>query len=119
MKFCTECGTRLANLAEALTCSEQTGESIYAVELYRLKGELLDQQARAADRASSFLPDSFGHIENCFQHVLSITRRQQAKLFELRAATSLNRFWRECEGAQAAVQQKRQAARRGLQQVYD
>ena len=109
----------LTNLAEALTCSEQTGESIYAAELYRLKGELLYQQARAAGRAPSFPPDSFGQIENCFQHALSIARRQQAKLFELRAATSLNRFWRECEGAQATVQQKRQAARRDLQQVYD
>ena len=109
----------LTNLAEALTCSERTGERVYAAELYRLKGELLSQQARAADRASAFPPDSFGHIENCFQHALSIARRQQAKLFELRAAISLNRFWRECEGAQATVQQKRQAARRDLQQVYD
>lgn len=109
----------LTNLAEALTCSERTGERVYAAELYRLKGELLSQQTRMTGRASSRPPDSFVHIEDCFQHALSIARRQQAKFFELRAAISLNRFWRECEGAQVTVQQKRQAARRDLQQVYD
>ena len=109
----------LTNLAEALTCSERTGERVYAAELYRLKGELLSQQTRMTGRASSRLPDSFVHIEDCFQHALSIARRQQAKFFELRAAISLNRFWQECQGEQTTVQQKRQAARRDLQQVYD
>ena len=109
----------LASLAEALAWSERTGERIYAAELYRLKGTLLSQQARAVDSTSSLPSDSCGRIADCFQHALSIARRQQAKLFELRAAISLNRFWQECEGEPASMQQKRQAARRDLQQVSD
>ncbi len=109
----------LASLAEALACSERTGERIYAAELYRFKGELLSQQARAGGSASSLPPDTCGRIADCFQHALSIARRQQAKLFELRAAVSLTRFWQACETERATVQQKRQAARRDLQQVYD
>ena len=33
------------------------------------------------------------HAEACFQQVLTIARRQQAKSWELRAATSLARLW--------------------------
>jgi predicted ATPase len=33
--------------------------------------------------------------EACFQHALTIARRQQAKSFELRAAVSLSRLWQQ------------------------
>ena len=33
------------------------------------------------------------HAEACFQQALAIARRQQAKSWELRAATSLSRLW--------------------------
>jgi predicted ATPase len=33
--------------------------------------------------------------EACFQHALTIARRQQAKSFELRAAMSLSRLWQQ------------------------
>ncbi len=32
--------------------------------------------------------------QRCFQKALDVARRQQAKLFELRAAVSLGRLWR-------------------------
>ena len=48
--------------------------------------------------------------ESCFHHALEIARNQQAKSFELRAATSLARLWHQ--------QGKRQEARDLLAPVY-
>ena len=70
-------------LAEALARVDTTGERVYEAELYRLKGELLLQQAR---------PDVL-QAERCFQKALAIVRRRQAKSWELRAAVSLSRLW--------------------------
>jgi predicted ATPase len=68
--------------------------------MYRLKGELLLQQ-NAANQVEA---------ESCFQHALDIARNQQAKSFELRAATSLARLWQQ--------QGKRQEAYDLLAPVY-
>jgi len=92
--------TGLAVLTEALTHVDTTGERWYEPELYRLKGALLlqqssDHQAEAAD---------------CFHHALKIARTQQAKSFELRAATSLAKLWQQ--------QGKRQEAHDLLTPVY-
>jgi predicted ATPase len=35
------------------------------------------------------------HAETCFQQALTIARRQQAKSWELRAATSLSCLWQQ------------------------
>jgi predicted ATPase len=79
-------------LAEALTMVNNTGERNYEAELYRLKGELLLQQAAGnGDEA-----------ETCFRQALDIAHRQQAKSLELRAAMSLGRLWQrqgKCEAA--------------------
>jgi predicted ATPase len=48
--------------------------------------------------------------EGCFIQALEVPRKQQAKSFELRAATSLARLWRD--------QGKRQQARDLLAPVY-
>jgi hypothetical protein len=69
-------------------------------ELHRLQGELLLQQ-HAEHQAEA---------ENCFHHALDIARNQQAKSFELRAATSLARLWQQ--------QGKRQEAHDLLAPVY-
>ena len=55
----------------------------YEAELYRLKGALLLQQA---------VPDA-AQAEACFHQALDVARQQQAKSWELRAATSLARLW--------------------------
>ena len=68
--------------------------------MYRLQGDLLLRH-RAPDAAQA---------EVCFQHALAIARRQQAKSWELRAATSLARLWQH--------QGKRTAARELLAPVY-
>jgi TOMM system kinase/cyclase fusion protein len=75
----------LAVLTEALTLVDTRGERYYEAELYRLKGELLLQQSS----------DNHMEAESCFHHALDLARNQQAKSFELRAATSLARLWQQ------------------------
>jgi predicted ATPase len=54
-------------------------------------------------------PDAI-QAEACFQQALAIARRQHAKSWELRAATSLSRLWQQ--------QGKRAAARELLAPIY-
>jgi predicted ATPase len=72
-------------LAEALRAFEASGRGDTLTEAYRLQGELLLRQAT---------PDAT-RAEVCFQQALSVARRQQAKSYELRAAMSLTRPWRQ------------------------
>ena len=84
------CEEGLTLLAEALALTNDREERRWEAELYRLKGELLLVHA-AAHHAEA---------ETCFRHALDIARRQQAKSWELRAATSLSRLWQQ-QGKQA------------------
>ena len=69
-------------LSGALDAVSRTNERCDEAEIYRTAGEL----------AASHLHDpEIG--ESHFQQSLTIARRQDAKLFELRAATSLARLW--------------------------
>ena len=72
-------------LAEALTTFEASGRGDMLAEVYRLQGALLLRQA---------VPDA-AQAEACFQQALALARRQQAKSWELRAATSLSRLWQQ------------------------
>jgi predicted ATPase len=91
----------LTVLTEALTLVDKTGERFYEAKLYRLKGELLLQQSS----------DNSTEAEVCFHHAISIAQNQQAKSWELRAATSLARLWQS--------QGKRNEARQVLVEVYN
>ncbi|MFQ5935081.1 MAG: hypothetical protein ACE5LB_01545, partial [Acidiferrobacterales bacterium] len=86
---------------EGLTVVNETGEERWAPEVYRLKGQLLLAKA-AQDRAEA---------EVCFNRAIELSRKQEAKLFELRAATSLARLWRD--------QAKHQEAHHLLAPIYD
>jgi predicted ATPase len=90
----------LMTLTEALALVDSSGERWYAPELHRLKGIFLLQQSS----------DNQVEAESCFHHALDIARNQQAKSFELRAATSLARLWQQ--------QDKRQEAHDLLAPVY-
>ena len=72
-------------LSEALDRVEPTGERWFEAELHRRKGEVLlclpEQDRKAA--------------EACFRQAITVAQGQQAKLWELRAATSLARLWRD------------------------
>ena len=83
-------GLRL--LAETLTAFEASGRGDLLAETYRLQGEFLLRQA---------VPDA-AQAEACFQQAIAIARRQQARSWELRAATSLSRLW-QCQGKRAAA----------------
>jgi predicted ATPase len=75
-------------LDEALAAVDRTAEHWWEAELYRLKGELVQQGADDGQQ-TMWTP------ETCFQQALVIARRQQAQVLELRAAMSLSRLWQQ------------------------
>jgi tetratricopeptide (TPR) repeat protein len=90
-----EAYARLARLDEGLSCLteaahiiETTDQRCDQAELHRVRGDLLNA---AGDGAAA---------EQNYHLALSIARPQGARIFELRAATSLARLWRD-QGKQA------------------
>jgi predicted ATPase len=81
--------------------TERNNEPFYEAEMYRLKGDALVMAG----------VDSPSEAESCFQRAIEIARKQQAKSFELRAAMSLARLWRQ--------QGKREEGRGLLKEIYD
>jgi adenylate cyclase len=81
----------LAAVADALEMANKAGERLFEAELHRLRGSLLLEcdKTGAVDEA-----------EGCFRQALAVARRQQNRLIELRAATSLARL-RGAEGRRA------------------
>ena len=74
----------LKAIDESFSFIDRTGQHYYEAELHRLKGELL--LARN--------PSDGGPAERCFRSAIEIAREQQARSWELRAATSLARLTR-------------------------
>jgi predicted ATPase len=70
-------------LDDALQIAERTGERWFAAELNRHKGQLLLRQGHSKA------------AEQLYRKALSIAQKQEAKLWELRAAVSLARLWEE------------------------
>ena len=82
----------LNTLADAIILSDDHHEGWSEAELHRVNGEFLRQMGRDfADRA-----------EMALLRALDVSRRQQAKAMELRAATSLARLWRDTNRRDAA-----------------
>ena len=79
----------LALVTEALVCTDTTEERWYEAECQRLKGELTLEKFNV--QGSQFKGED--EAEVCFHKALDIARHQQAKSWELRAATSLARLW--------------------------
>lgn len=136
-RICLEVG-RLDEVRAALDCAfelmEKRNERSWQAELHRLKGELvlaeaaspLSRRGEGAPTPSSgpsghpstssgraLLPKGEGieEAEACFHKALEVSRSQQAKSFELRAATSLARLWQN--------QNHSAEARDLLKPVYD
>ena len=85
---------------EAITAVETTKERWWEAEINRIAGEIaLLSPKRDAARAEAY-----------FERALAVARQQQAKSWELRAAMSLARLWRD--------QRKLQQARELLAPVY-
>lgn len=81
-----EYAAALDALDEALQLSEALGEQTFAAELHRLKGEWLRRRGG---------PDAGLQAKECFARALAIARAQNAKSWELRAATSLAHLRRD------------------------
>jgi predicted ATPase len=87
-------------VGKALMSTEVTKEGWWQAELYRVAGEIT-LMSKESDPAK---------VEAYFQRALAVAREQQAKSWELRAATSMARIWRD--------QGKRDKARDLLASVY-
>jgi adenylate cyclase len=77
----------LATVDQGLDLAERTGLHYWDAELHRLKGDLLIRTAGEAERAAAERA-----AEAAFLEALRISRGQEAKSCELRAATSLSRL---------------------------
>jgi predicted ATPase len=73
----------LEALAEALVVLETTDERRREAEILRLRGELL----------TSLPGRQWDEAEACFDRALAVAGQQSARMWELRAATSLARLW--------------------------
>jgi predicted ATPase len=94
-------GEGLHLVAEAQEIIQNTGEWVHDAEVRRVQGELL----------LAVSPDHHEQAQDCFLHACTLARRQQAKSWEQRAASSLARLWQR--------QGKRAEAIALLQPVYD
>jgi len=99
----------LSVLAEALDTVHNTGERWFEAELYWLKGELLLAQEGYRLQALGYR-EKTEEAEKCFLKAIEIARGQQAKSWELRAATSLVRLWQQ--------QDKQKEAHQLLSEIY-
>lgn len=88
-------GEALDVLERAIDAADRTGDQENAAELQRLKGELTLRQGA---------PGAASQAERSFRLAIEIARRQHAKSWELRAATSLARLWREQDKGDQARQ---------------
>ena len=74
----------LALCSDARERAQRAEVYVWEAELYRIEGEV----RRAAE-------NSLTDVEECFRRALDASRKQSARMFELRAATSLARPWLE------------------------
>ena len=108
----------LAMLAEAFGKLGRRDDALIAVGLGVVRAHEMGAHDHDADldalRAEILLDQGGGDLEEaetCFRRALEIAREQQARWFELRAATSLARLLRD--------QGRRDEARAMLEPVYD
>jgi predicted ATPase/class 3 adenylate cyclase len=86
-------------IAEAMTAVEATKERCWEAEVHHVAGDIALRS-----------PPDAANAEVCFERALAVARKQQAKSWELRAAMSMARLWRD--------QGKRQQAHDLLAPVY-
>jgi predicted ATPase len=72
-------------ISEAMAAMERTKDKFFEAEINRVAGEIA-LKSREADVAKA---------EVYFERALAVARKQQAKSWELRTATSLAKLWRD------------------------
>jgi predicted ATPase len=75
----------LRSVDEAKEMIKRTGETWFEVHVRCIAGEI----------ALKLLPPDTAKAEACFERALAVARKQEAKSWELRAATSMARLWRD------------------------
>lgn len=100
----------LTTLAEAHAVATRNGEEWFVAELHRLTGDCLLAQAESMQDGLE-RESVIREAELAFQRALKVSRDQHAKAFELRAAMSLGRLWRQ--------HHKTGEARRMMAEIYD
>src|SRR5262249_20389048 len=90
-----------SSIGEVVTAVETTREALWEAELQRMAGEITLKSPK---------PDA-AKAEAYFERALAVARQQEAKSWELRAAMSIARLWRD--------QGKRDQARDLLAPIYD
>jgi len=109
-------------IGEAFDAAHKGGTRFYEAELYRLKGELTLQKPSGVRGPESEVtnpqpptPNTQAEVEReaegYFLKAIEIARHQQAKSWELRAATSLARLWQR--------QGKKTEAHQMLAEIYN
>jgi tetratricopeptide (TPR) repeat protein len=93
-----EHGAALAAAREGMKTQEETGQRLWNAELHRVEGIAL------------FGLNRLDEGQSALQEALRIARKQQAKSYELRVATSLGRLWGD--------QDRRAEARELLAPIY-
>jgi DNA-binding SARP family transcriptional activator/predicted ATPase len=88
-------------LIKALDIAERTNERFVEADLHRRKGEWLLAYRRSET----------AEAECCFERALAVAQKQNARIYQLSAATSLARLWRD--------QGKRDEARGLLAPIYN
>jgi len=108
LSFLGKCHAELGQPDEALRFVDEakeviarTGETWFEAHVHRIAGEIALKSPQ---------PD-IAKVEACFERALAVARQQQAKSWELRAAMSMARVWRD--------QGKRQQARELVAPIYN
>jgi len=96
-----QCDEAWRRIGEAMAAVETTKERWCEADIHRAAGEITLKSGE---------PNA-GKAEAYFEHALTIARQQQGKAWELRAAMSMARLWRD--------QGKRQQAHDLLAPVYN
>ncbi len=96
----------LKTINECIALGEKTGELWFQAEAWRTKGELLfsqSDQSKDKENRSDAL--------DCFKHAYQIAQEMGAKMWELRAAMSIAKFY--------AAKGQPEVGRKILQETYD
>lgn len=79
----------LEMIDKALSSMVETNERMTEAETWRVKGDLTLRLAAKAKRAAHRLDSTREEAESCFRSAIAIARRQNSKIWELRASVSL------------------------------
>ena len=84
--------TAIALIGQASEIMERNEERYFEAEIHRIRGELILKKMGASTDPSGDIESAEAAAEQSFREAMVIARRQNARMFELRAAASLGRL---------------------------